>query len=333
MRAVLAVCMVFVGCCSNVVFLELIVSEIPSAANIITFFQFFFISVEGFIFTAKLGTKASVIPLRYYVLMVAMFFVVQVVNMQAFNFNISMPLHMIFRSGSLVANLILGIIILKKSETLIGFIGHMDRVSHLRPEGLWFESHHGSRSCEWQDNPGHTGDAAYDYLMWLVGLGLLSFALFMSAWMGIFQEQTYSKFGKHPSEALFYNHALPLPVFLLLASDIYSHAGIFNQSAPMLVPVIGITLPKMWVYLIFNTLTQYVCIRSVFVLTTECASLTVTLVVTLRKFVSLIFSIMYFKNPFTVQHWIGTSCVFVGTLLFTEVISLGRQKKTEKKRQ
>lgn len=36
-----------------------------------------------------------------------------------------------------------------------------------------------------------------------------------------------------------------------------------------------------------------VCIRGVFILTTECASLTVTLVVTLRKFVSLIFSILY----------------------------------------
>ncbi|XP_067683068.1 UDP-xylose and UDP-N-acetylglucosamine transporter-like [Haliotis asinina] len=326
MRAILAVCMVFVGCCSNVVFLELIVSEIPSAANIITFFQFLFISIEGFIFTAKLGTKASVIPLRYYVLMVAMFFVVQVVNMQAFNFNISMPLHMIFRSGSLVANLILGIIILKKRYKWSKYVS-VGLIS------IGIATCTVSSAGQVQDNPGHTGDAAYDYLMWLVGVSLLSFALFMSAWMGIFQEQTYSKFGKHPSEALFYNHALPLPFFLLLASDIYSHINIFNQSAPMLMPVVGITLPKMWIYLIFNTLTQYVCIRSVFVLTTECASLTVTLVVTLRKFVSLIFSIMYFKNPFTVSHWIGTLCVFVGTLLFTEVISLGGQKKTEKKQQ
>jgi UDP-xylose/UDP-N-acetylglucosamine transporter B4 len=76
----------------------------------------------------------------------------------------------------------------------------------------------------------------------------------------------------------------------------------------------------MWWFLIGNTLTQYVCISSVFVLTTECASLTVTLVLTLRKFISLIISIIYFQNPFTLWHWIGTSLVFAGTLMFTNFV-------------
>lgn len=58
-----------------------------------------------------------------------------------------------------------------------------------------------------------------------------------------------------------------------------------------------------------------------FILTTECTSLTVTLVVTLRKFLSLIFSILYFQNPFTPWHWVGTAVVFLGTLLYTEVWS------------
>ena len=44
-----------------------------------------------------------------------------------------------------------------------------------------------------------------------------------------------------------------------------------------------ISIPKLLLYLIGNTLTQYICISAVFILTTECASLTVTLVVTLRK--------------------------------------------------
>lgn len=64
---------------------------------------------------------------------------------------------------------------------------------------------------------------------------------------------------------------------------------------------------------------RYVCIRGVFILTTECASLTVTLVVTLRKFLSLIISVLYFQNPFTAWHWLGTGVVFLGTLLYTEV--------------
>lgn len=87
----------------------------------------------------------------------------------------------------------------------------------------------------------------------------------------------------------------------------------------------------MWAYLIGNTLTQYVCISSVFVLTTECTSLTVTLVLTLRKFTSLIISILYFQNPFTPMHWLGTAMVFVGTAMFTNVIKLVSNSLTKPK--
>jgi UDP-xylose/UDP-N-acetylglucosamine transporter B4 len=64
------------------------------------------------------------------------------------------------------------------------------------------------------------------------------------------------------------------------------------------------------------------CVGSVYVLTTECTSLTVTLLVTLRKFASLIFSVMYFRNPFTITHWLGATFVFTGTLLFSGMFPL-----------
>merc|ERR1719385_91902 len=92
----------------------------------------------------------------------------------------------------------------------------------------------------------------------MVGISLLTFALFMSARMGIYQEVIYGKYGKHPKEALFYTHALPLPGFLLLAPDILHHWG-------------------------------------------------------------LLLSIMYFNNPFTPYHWLGTGLVFGGTLLFSDI--------------
>ncbi len=78
-------------------------------------------------------------------------------------------------------------------------------------------------------------------------------------------------------------------------------------------------IPIMWAYLICNMLTQYFCIRSVFILTTECPSLIVTLVITLRKFLSLIFSIIYFQNEFTFNHYLGTAAVFLGTFLFSNI--------------
>ena len=203
---------------------------------------------------------------------------------------------------------------------------------------------------------------------------MLTFALLLSAGMGIIQEKLYKEYGKYPDEALYYNvidsnlltllnqcweiifysvwklkHVLTLPAFAFLYKDIINHIDLFNQSRKFysflvsllwiqksanlknvffylfiiiseMTTFLTISLPIMWWYLIGNTLTQYVCISSVFVLTTECPSLTVTLVLTLRKFVSLIISILYFQNSFTHWHWIGALLVFAGTLMFTNFI-------------
>ena len=144
-----------------------------------------------------------------------------------------------------------------------------------------------------------------------------------------FLKVIYGKYGKHPKEALFYSHALPLPGFLLLYSDISHHFSLAVNSTPVSLPLVNMTVPVMLLYLLANVTTQYVCISSVFVLTTECVSLTVTLVVTLRKFLSLIFSIWYFQNPFTLYHWIGTSLVFGGTLLFSDIPSMIKASKAD----
>merc|ERR1712241_748944 len=110
--------------------------------------------------------------------------------------------------------------------------------------------------------------------LWLaLGIFLLTFALFLSARMGIYQEVIYGQYGKHPREALFYTHALPLPGFLLLAPDILNHWNIVMSSAPL--PITPF-VPSMLLYLIGNIFTQYLFISAFFVLTTECASLTVT---------------------------------------------------------
>uniref|UniRef100_A0A8C8BZP8 Solute carrier family 35 member B4 n=1 Tax=Oncorhynchus tshawytscha TaxID=74940 RepID=A0A8C8BZP8_ONCTS len=312
MNTIFAVLLVFVGCCSNVVFLELLVRSFPGCGNIVTFAQFAFIALEGFIFETNFGRKKPAIPMRYnYVIMVTMFFTVSVINNYALNFNIAMPLHMIFRSVNLIANLVLHLFPCRYSMSKYLSIAMVSLGIFICTIMSARQVNTGAEGSEDQD--------VYAFLHWLLGIAMLTFALLMSARMGIFQETLYKQYGKHSKEALFYNHCLPLPGFLLLSSDIYNHGVLFSQSTPVEVPVIGQAVPVMWLYLLINVITQYVCIRGVFILTTECASLTVTLVVTLRKFISLIFSILYFKNPFTAWHWVGTAVVFLGTLIYTEV--------------
>jgi len=317
-KPLLAILMVLVGCCSNVVFLELLVSQDPGIGNLVTFAQFLIIALEGFIFTTKFGTVKPKVPFSAWVMLVIMYFLVSVSNNYALNFNIPMPLHMIFRAGSLMANMLLGVIILGKQYSMSKYVSILMITA-------------GIITCTYSSTSSKSvegGDEEKEESWIMVGISLLTFALFMSARMGIYQEVVYSKHGKHPREALFYTHALPLPGFLLLAPDILNHWNIVMSSAPL--PIIPF-VPSMLLYLIGNIFTQYLCISAVFVLTTECASLTVTLVVTLRKFLSLLFSIWYFNNPFTTLHWLGTVLVFGGTLLFSDIPKLLRESREKAK--
>lgn len=72
--------------------------EEPGAGNIITFFQFLFIAVEGFFFVSNCCQKPSKIPMKSYMVLVGLYFTVSVVNNIAFKFDIPLPLHMIFRA-------------------------------------------------------------------------------------------------------------------------------------------------------------------------------------------------------------------------------------------
>ncbi|CAD6231818.1 GSCOCG00001601001-RA-CDS [Cotesia congregata] len=308
MKVAAAISLVFLGCCTNVIFLELLVKEDPGSGNLITFSQFLLISLEGFIFTSKFGTVRPRIGIKDYMIMVVMFFITSVCNNYAFDFNIPMPLHMIFRAKYVFSKYLsvfmitMGIIIctivsgneVKSTQKMV-----KDAIPPTQMEILFW---------------------------WSVGIALLTVALFISARMGLYQEELYTKYGKHPYEALYYTHLLPLPFFLTLSSNIWDHAQLALKSDPLLIPILGLSAPKsIQQYIFFNKYIRYMCISSVFVLTTECSSLTVTLVVTLRKFFSLLFSILYFQNSFSIYHWIGTSLVFLGTIIFTEVVPKIRQ--------
>ncbi|KAI4485621.1 hypothetical protein M0802_012683 [Mischocyttarus mexicanus] len=319
MRAAIAVFCVFLGCCTNVIFLELLVKEDPGSGNLITFAQFFFISLEGFLFTSKCGTVKPSIGIKDYLILVGMFFISNVCNNYAFDFNIPMPLHMIFRAGSLIANMIMGIIILKKHYSFSKYLSVFMITFGIAI--CTIVSGKDIKSLQ-AKNVEHVPTTPWDDLFWwMLGITLLTVALFVSARMGIYQEVLHERYKKNAREALYYTHLLSFPFFLPLTFNIYDHLVLAMASESMTLPVINFSMPKLIVYLIGNVLTQYLCISSVFVLITECTSLTVTLVITLRKFFSLLFSIVYFKNPFTLYHWIGTFLVFTGTIIFTEVVS------------
>lgn len=332
-KAAYAISMVLIGCGLNNVFLEYIIKLDPKAGNLITFCQFLLIAIHGFIFTSKFGTVEPKIPRRTYVILVTMFFITSVLNNWAFSFNIPVPLHMIFRAGSLIANLIMGKFILKKKYPFEKYLAVLMITLGIVICTLVSSSTKANTCTDCDSRVPNVSDSPEDpyyFFWWIVGILILTFALLLSARMGIYQESLCKVHGKNPSESLYYTHMMSLPLFIIYSPSIYEHAVVANNSELYQIPFLQIALPILWFYMLLNVISQYLCISSVYILTTECTSLTVTLVVTLRKFMSLIISIIYFKNPFTAYHWFGTLLVFIGTLLFTELISikmLFRQKQ------
>jgi solute carrier family 35 (UDP-xylose/UDP-N-acetylglucosamine transporter), member B4 len=116
-----AVALIIAGCVTNNLALELVVSPKrnpfadPGAGSLLTLLQFILIAVltlphacewrPGSTFPRLAQTR---VPLRHYGGMTLLFFAMSFLNNAAFAFNISQPLHMVFRSSSLVVTYVVG---------------------------------------------------------------------------------------------------------------------------------------------------------------------------------------------------------------------------------
>ena len=179
------------------------------------------------------------------------------------------------------------------------------------------------------------------------------------------QDHTYTKYGRPNGptapegltaertniswqESMFYLHFLALPLFFLVRSDLAAQFTAINSGNTMsvtsLIPVFmdatknyTLVIPAAYLTLLVNTLTQLLCVAGVHRLTTHVSALTVTLVLVVRKAISLILSAAGFGlarggHEGTVDAlmlWSGASMVLIGTVAYS-VGSRTTRKKSMK---
>jgi UDP-xylose/UDP-N-acetylglucosamine transporter B4 len=286
---------------------------------------------------------------------------VNLLNNSAFAFKISVPLHIILRSGGPVASMVIGYLYNSKSYTrtqvvavlllTLGVVGAA--LADANTKGKSLDVALGSNS---NGSPLVTS---------LTGFTILGLAMILSAFQGVYADRLYETYGRsHWREALFYSHALSLPFFIpsypkllpqlqtILSSppilftfptavendDILFSNGttsilrpISTREAitasrsiassatslvlslpthPFLQSIFSQTPTKV-IYLILNALTQYLCIRGVHLLSAKSSSLTVTIVLNIRKLVSLIVSIYMFGNAMATGVLLSAAVVFI----------------------
>uniref|UniRef100_A0A915BM15 UDP-xylose and UDP-N-acetylglucosamine transporter n=2 Tax=Parascaris univalens TaxID=6257 RepID=A0A915BM15_PARUN len=306
------------GCIGCMLDIESISKRSPGCMNLMTCATFVSISLIGLIKHSRFFTKIppNKIPLmRGYLPIVVLFFLVSVSNNLALNFDISVPLFIVFRSGTLLANLLLG-------RLLLGRIYSWRKIFAVIfvTVGVVLFTMASSQEASSRDNAANRPQwvSRLPIPPFAIGIGLLTCALFTSAYLGICQENLYRTYGKHPDEAMFFIHALSLPGFLFLYDDIWQTCIRFSESPPLHVIDFALPIPSLWAQLASICVLQWMCITNVYTLTSLTNSLNVTMVITLRKFLSLALSIYIFENPFKWIHASGAALVLVGTLAFTD---------------
>lgn len=70
--------------------------------------------------------------------------------------------------------------------------------------------------------------------------------------------------------------------------------------------------PTLVVHYLGNIITQFLCVAGVNMLASCTTALSVTIILNLRKFTSIVFSFWYFRHPATLSFVIGVLFVFAG---------------------
>jgi len=334
--------MLFGGCCSNVMTLESIVKIQKNCGYLITLIQFLFISVEGFITSTKfhnplkekkfpITMKERKVPLYMWIIMVILFFATSVLNNLVFSYNISIPIHIIFRSSSIITTMLMSWLILKRKYSLQQILSIVIVTIGLIATTLSSSNQKNNKIEEKNTN----------FENWIKGIFLLVVSSFTGALMGIYQEYVFKKYPNTWKECLFYKHLLSLPIFFFLTPQIKEQWNLFLSSSKnklgYYIPILPNSISKIeiqwiWYLLIINILTQYICISSVQKLSSICSSVTLNLILNIRKFVSLLISVIYYKNPFSLMSWFGSIFVFIGILMYTKASEISKKKQKESKK-
>ncbi|TDZ27482.1 UDP-N-acetylglucosamine transporter yea4 [Colletotrichum trifolii] len=111
--------LIFGGCCSNVYALEAIIKVEPSSGTLLTLVQFLFVAITGYVSQfdrtrPPFFLSPNKVPLRRWIINIVLFFSINVLNNHAFSYDISVPVHIILRSGGSITTMIAGSLYGKK---------------------------------------------------------------------------------------------------------------------------------------------------------------------------------------------------------------------------
>ncbi|CAJ1345158.1 unnamed protein product, partial [Effrenium voratum] len=112
LSAMLPFAMVFGGCMSAVIAMEYVLKANPKAGNLLSISEFAFVLVQSFPGRVdKAGLRPLRMPLQSHLHHAVLWVSMSVLANVAFGFNISVPIHTLFRSCNVIASVLLGYLV------------------------------------------------------------------------------------------------------------------------------------------------------------------------------------------------------------------------------
>lgn len=165
-------------------------------------------------------------------------------------------------------------------------------------------------------------------IVFIEGIIILIGSSILSSLLSCYNEWTYKKYGKYWQENLFYSHLLSIPLFF---TNIF---GLKEQLVEVVKYPVGYQMQQIYISnqliaFFMNLVSQYFCITGVNMLASKTDATTLSIVLLVRKFVSLILSVFIFKNKMSYTSYFGIVLVFFGAFLY--IWGSGQKPKENKK--
>ncbi|KAI8996380.1 UAA transporter [Trametes punicea] len=260
--------------------------------------------------------KPRHVPLQKWALQVLVLTSGSLLNNWVYAFSVPLTVQIIFRSAGLAVSMLLGYLVLKK------------RYSFAQVAAVAFVSAGVVLATLSRPSTSNASGNPPDIGRYTIGVVMLTVSLLLTGILGVLQERTYTTYGPHWKEGVFYTHSLSLPVFLFFIPDLKRGFGGLSDPtrlSPESLNTFG-RFSSIVPYAILgaNMLTQLACVSGVNQLTSHVSSVSTNLVLTTRKAISLCFSVWWFGNGWNAQLGVGAGMVFLGSLLYTFVSSRPR---------
>jgi len=323
---------------SGTIAMEYVLKGDPKAGNLLSLTEILFVLLQSLPGRfAGFRPKPLVAPFITHLQFTLLWSTMSILANYAFSYKISVTIFVLVRSCNVIATVLLGklffgcrynwIQIVCVLSVSIGiFMASMGEARAVGAPSLGCADCSDTQSFQ---PDASTENKAHDSLhVWAVGIAMLAFVQLLQGILGHIQSGFYKNYANLASkselcdEYLFTSQIVALVPLTLMWEDLGAaiSAAIASEKA-LLGP-----LPSRIVWLILNCFANAVCLKGVFRTSSIVSPLTLTIILSVRKFLSIIFSVVWFRNSWTALHSMAVVLIFGGAFAYSQAPEGVREK-------